>query len=326
MLVQLLTTYHLILTTYIVLASQKSPYFCSAMKKASFLSRLQQPIALEIDKVHIFKVAALGGLIVTVFLYLFRPFGTQVEPGGALVFLAVCLGFGLVTFCMVLIWLPLSWLFPRWFEEQRWVLWKEITMNVLVVGTIGMGNLLYMHWIAHTPLTFMAFWRWQVLTFAVGTIPSMGIALFRQWKAQERYSRKAADWSHHIEERLEKGNQAVERTDMVRLQGDNQGEQLSVPVGKIRCVEAADNYVQVFFEENGQIKSKMLRSTLKKTEDTLNAYPGFFRCHRTFLVQLAHVKHVSGNAQGYRLHLDGMEALIPVSRKQNEAIAQKFEV
>lgn len=296
------------------------------MKKASLLSRLQQPIALEIDQAHIFKVAALGGLIVTVFLYLFRPFGTQVEPGTALVFLAVCLGFGLVTFCMVLIWLPLSWLFPRWFEEQHWVLWKEITMNVLVVGAIGVGNMLFIHWIEHTPLTFSAFWRWQVLTFTVGTIPSMGIALFRQWKAQEQYSRKAADLSHHIEERLEKVNQAVERTDMVRLQGDNQGEQLSVPVGKIRCVEAADNYVQLFYEENGQIKSKMLRSTLKKIEDTLSAYPGFFRCHRTFLVQLAHVKHVSGNAQGYRLHLDGMEALVPVSRKQNEAIAQKFEV
>lgn len=295
------------------------------MKNNALSNWLQRPLALNIERGPILRMATIAGAVVAAFLFLFRPFGTTVEPGAELSYLGYCLGFGLVTFVTVLVWLPLAWLFPRWFEETRWVIGKEVLMNVLMIFLIGLGNMLYSYWLFGSTVSVKAFVYWQMLTFAVGLIPSMVIATLRQRHSQQQYSRQAADLSHQLEVRLETGApvSAIQMNPVV-IQGDNQGEALSVEVGQIRYIEAADNYIQVFYEENGQIRSRMLRATLKKAEETLSTYPGFFRCHRTFLVQVSHVQHISGNAQGYRLHLAGVTDPIPVSRKQNDAIAQLF--
>lgn len=293
------------------------------MKNNALSNWLRQPLALEIERGPMLKMATLAGAVVAAFLFLFRPFGTTVEPGALWQYLGYCAGFGLVTFVIVLVWLPLAWLFPAWFEETRWVIGKEVLMNILMIFLIGLGNMLYSHWLLGTSLSWKALLHWQLLTFTVGLIPSMVIAAVRQRNSQQQYSRQAADLSHQLEAKLEAGAPvSTIQMNQVVIQGDNQGEALSVEVGQIRYIEAADNYIQVFYEENGQIRNRMLRATLKKAEETLSVYPGFFRCHRTFLVQMSHVQHISGNAQGYRLHLAGVEEPIPVSRKQNDAIAQ----
>lgn len=59
-------------------------------------------------------------------------------------------------------------------------------------------------------------------------------------------------------------------------------------------------------------------------EENLAEFPEFYRCHRTYIVNLQKVKHISGNAQGYKLHLENIDTLIPVSRSLNEGIAAKF--
>ena len=82
--------------------------------------------------------------------------------------------------------------------------------------------------------------------------------------------------------------------------------------------------MQVFYVQDGQLKNRMLRTTLKKMEDALAEHSQFFRCHRTYLVNLEKVQRVSGNAQGYRLHLEALEETVPVSRNLNEVIQQRF--
>ena len=118
---------------------------------------------------------------------------------------------------------------------------------------------------------------------------------------------------------------AEDPTPTLNLKGDNQNETLKIPTASLLYLEAADNYVQVFFQKEGSIEHGMLRSTLKKMEVQLNGHPQFFRCHRTYIVNLNKVKHVSGNAQGYKLHLGNSERLVPVSRSLNEEIVERFK-
>jgi DNA-binding LytR/AlgR family response regulator len=59
-------------------------------------------------------------------------------------------------------------------------------------------------------------------------------------------------------------------------------------------------------------------------EEALAPYPQFFRCHRAYIVNLAAVEHVSGNAQGYKLHLKDVAELIPVSRNLNSVLSSKL--
>jgi DNA-binding LytR/AlgR family response regulator len=111
----------------------------------------------------------------------------------------------------------------------------------------------------------------------------------------------------------------------VTLVGENQNETLTLQAEQIVYLAAQDNYVQVFFLEKEQLKSRMLRATLRKLEETLLHWPQFVRCHRTFVANFDLVEKVSGNAQGYRLHLHGVEETIPVSRNLNEMVRNRLQ-
>ena len=87
---------------------------------------------------------------------------------------------------------------------------------------------------------------------------------------------------------------------------------------------AADNYIRIFYLDNNSVKNLLVRSTLKSAEEKLAPYENFYRCHRSYLVNLNYLRHISGNATGYKLHLEGTDTLIPVSRNLNSEISDKI--
>lgn len=263
-------------------------------------------------------ISALGsGLFVALFLYFFRPFGTTVSAGAEMRFMQVCAFFGLVTAVITLLVNALTRVLPKVFEEEHWVVGKEIAFNLFFVGCIGFGNLLLAHFLWQVPLVGKTFWLWQGITFAVGIFPIVVGAMIGQMKRSRKYIAEAAQIVPKPHP------QHDEQTIWVLLEGDNQNEQLRLHPGQIVYIAAADNYVQVYFLENETLKKRLLRATLKKMEDAVAEYTFLFRCHRTYLVNMDLVQKVSGNAQGYRLHLLHTEDTIPVSRNLN-AVVQKM--
>jgi DNA-binding LytR/AlgR family response regulator len=53
-------------------------------------------------------------------------------------------------------------------------------------------------------------------------------------------------------------------------------------------------------------------------------HQNFYRCHKSYVINLDQVNHISGNAQGYKFHLKSAEDLIPVSRSNNEFVKNYF--
>jgi DNA-binding LytR/AlgR family response regulator len=146
------------------------------------------------------------------------------------------------------------------------------------------------------------------------------MALYRRYAAEARQA--SAEIATDDEER--KPAQVKPSVPKLTLRGDNQKEELSLSAEDIFFIASADNYVKVQYREAGQLKQVMLRSTLKKLEDQLSAYPEFLRCHRMFLVNLNGVKEVSGNAQGLKLHLSGIDEAIPVSRGLTDTVRERL--
>lgn len=282
------------------------------------LDWLRQPYPFDRSWSHSVRAAIWAGLFVAFFLFLFKPFGTQVSAGTEWIFARYCLYFGLVTAAVTLLFNGVCRFFPAVFDEEKWVVWKEVLFNIVFIACIGFGNMLLAHFSWKTPLSARSFLVWQGLTFAVGIFPALIGALIGQMRLSKKYIAEAAQLS-----RPAPSPQAVSHRDVV-LSGDNQNETLRLDAAQIAWLSAADNYVQVFFFENDVLKSRMLRATLKKMEEALSDCPQFFRCHRTYVVNLDRVTGVSGNAQGYRLHIAGAENTIPVSRNLNEAIRQKL--
>lgn len=271
-----------------------------------------QPYPFERRWAAMLRTAFWSGVFVTLFLFFFKPFGTQIRPGAEGEHLLVCGYFGLVTVFISLLFNAVCLQLPGIFDEEKWNIWKEILYNLGFIGCIGMGNLLLAHLLWNVPLNGRAFWIWQGLTFGVGIFPTFFGAFLTQMKLSKKYGAEAA--------KLHLPAVHPSLSSPVTLVGENQNEVLSLNADQIAYLAAQDNYVQVYYFENQVLRSRMLRSTLRKMEDALAAWPQFFRCHRTYLVNFDTIEKVSGNAQGYRLHLRDLEETIPVSRNLNDTV------
>ena len=95
----------------------------------------------------------------------------------------------------------------------------------------------------------------------------------------------------------------------------------------ILLITAADNYIKIYStQENGSVLSSLKRLTMKNAEDILCSNDNrFFRCHRAFIIRIDKVEHITGNAQGYKLNIPGIDFVVPVSRSLNNIIADKLK-
>ncbi|RYZ20584.1 MAG: LytTR family transcriptional regulator, partial [Sphingobacteriales bacterium] len=90
-------------------------------------------------------------------------------------------------------------------------------------------------------------------------------------------------------------------------------------------IESSDNYSTVVYLKNNQPVKTLLRSSLSRLETQLSGNAVLVRCHRSFIVNLENVEKVTGNAQGYKLHLHEGNFQIPVARKYNDTLVAQLK-
>jgi DNA-binding LytR/AlgR family response regulator len=89
---------------------------------------------------------------------------------------------------------------------------------------------------------------------------------------------------------------------------------LEIPIADLILLEAADNYCKFHYLKDQQRKVKVLRMQMKVAEASLSNAPGFYRCHRSYLVNGQMIETVLGAAQNYRLKVRHLDEPTPVSR------------
>ncbi|MDO5321802.1 MAG: LytTR family DNA-binding domain-containing protein [Bacteroidia bacterium] len=102
-------------------------------------------------------------------------------------------------------------------------------------------------------------------------------------------------------------------------------ESISVSPADILYIESVANYLNIHYFQDGELKQKRIRNTLKSVEETLGDYPFLLHCHRAFLVNTRFITHVEGNSAGCQLHLFSMDRTIPVSKANIEALRQALQ-
>jgi len=253
---------------------------------------LSQPYPFSTQPGQRLRTALCIGLFVFLFLFIFKPFHLGERGTGALAAVTMCYGgicFGVLAVCFLL----LPRLLPGVFREDRWTVAKEILHTLACVLAVSAGNIVFTHFYFHENFSVGMVLRFLWWTFSVSVIPIVIMVLLRQIRLMKSFSRQAAE----LDKELEK---PTDDEEVVFL-----------------YAEAADNYVKVFYRGQPQ---ELIRSSLKQLEEQFKGSHRIFRCHRTYLVNLDQVVHISGNAQGYKLHLEGVEQVIPVSRSLNEQI------
>jgi hypothetical protein len=285
---------------------------------------IHRPFPLDAPSVKSFRYTFYAALCVFMILVLLQPFGIN-EPENTSLILNAAL-YALVTFVITsLNTFLLPRLFPTVYREEKWTVGKEFMHMCWHLVPISFGNWLLTHWLYGAKLSWHTLFSFFWITMVVGIFPLWLNVLLKQQRLLKKYQTGA----HRLDEQLKQPEPTPQPiiTDSpatIVFTSENGKEQFTIDPINIRYITSADNYVRIYYVKGNQSASYLLRNTLRKAEEVLADDPKFFRCHRAYIVNLAEVEHVSGNAQGYKLYLKDMEETIPVSRNLNKELSERL--
>jgi hypothetical protein len=265
------------------------------------------------------------GVFIGLFLIVFQPFDSNTIPDKTfrIVFLG---GFGLVAMITSFIYsLLLRFLFPRWLEEKNWTTGKEIIATSSIIFIVALANMVYTNTVFHRTFELIQIPYWALITMVVSIIPVAFSVMLRQGKMSRESEGLAKVMNVDIEHRREETPVKInEASGTWIFTAENEKEKFETDKNKLLFIESADNYSSFYVFENNKVNKQLLRGSLKKMEEQVRD-PSLYRCHRTYIVNLSKVISVSGNAQGYRLHFDGTDLTVPVSRNLGKELKAKLQ-
>jgi len=248
-------------------------------------------------------------LFVAFFMITFQPFGLNEYQGQYK--LIVLAGYGMVTFAILLIdMIALPAYFRENFREEKWTVMKELLYFLLILFTIGLGNLLYSSWYLGFRLNFSNVLIFQGFTIAIGIIPITALTIIKQSylnrKNKERAAQITSELIHHRYENTDEN--------LVRITSEGGKEEINLMARDLIFIKSDGNYITVDYLKNGKSTRILLRNTMKYAEELLAPFPPVYKCHRSWLINIEKIVKVTGNSQGLRLQLEGFEEDIPVAR------------
>ncbi|SDL82674.1 LytR/AlgR family response regulator transcription factor [Siphonobacter aquaeclarae] len=275
-------------------------------------SLLRQPFPLfERDRETL--LLCLGtGLFVGLFLAVFQPFGTA-----AVTFSYKYLylfGFGAVSGAVLLVhYFVAPVLFPSFFSEKTWTVGRNIGFILAHFLFIGVANYFYNNLFFESGHNhgIPGLAGMVASTFLLGIFPAAGFTLTRYIQQLKRYSSPPQPVPAPVP------------AETFTFVAENGRDTLTVTLGELRYIESADNYSEIVSVRDGQVRKDLLRSSLSRLEAQLHG-DSVLRCHRSYIVNRGQVAKVTGNAQGYKLHLNGVEIPVPVARKYADVVMAPF--
>jgi len=239
-------------------------------------------------------------VIVFLILYFLQPFGFSMYSGNKLL---ASLLFGAVTFlcCLLFQWLVSS---PLQKRVKPWRIWHEALTDLGLVLFIGLCNFVLFSFVFHYPFRLnicLLFLYWTLIIGVIITALSTGLSYYRFLRGQ-------------LDALLDKTTEQQEGISITIHDTRVRGNDISLPINDLLCVEAQKNNVAVFYLKDGKMKREEVQTTFAAVLDDLGSYDNIFQCHRSFIVNLNSISSAKGNSNGYTLELGGGLVTVPVSR------------
>lgn len=285
---------------------------------------LSRPYHLHTSARYHARAALYFGGFVFLFLQVFKPFGlvhlSERLPMLTMGYGAVCTG------VMLLLNLGVPRLLPDWFSDAGWTVRRELIWSAVNVALIGLGNALYTAGIGLAPWSFATIGNFTLFTVSVGLFPIALSVVLNEARLYREYARRSAHINKELEEQEETPLPPEATGDRIRIPSEGLTEDLELDADALYFIRTADNYIEVYHRSGKSMERSVLRGSLKAVEEALAGNERFMRCHKSHLVDLRKVQHVSGNAQGLKLHVEGIEDPIPVSRQLTSLVRARLAV
>ncbi len=279
---------------------------------------LCQPYVAYTTGWHNLPLVVGSSVFIFLFLYIFEPFQIYTITDSSYK-LRLILGYTLVPpFCVLFMIEVLGRIFPKVYHEKGWTVGSEIMFVMGLVLLLAIGNFAnsVLQNSDKIPATTGGFFSMLFYTGVISFFPAVAFVWFRHYRLNQYYGRPVqviAEESLSSTESKETEFETSVNESILSLVAENGKDKLMILPRHLCYIEADDNYITVVFQEGQKLRKELLRSSLGRIESQITA-SYIRRCHRSYMVNLQKVYRVSGNAQGYKLHLWQVAEPLPVSR------------
>lgn len=269
-------------------------------------SKFNQLIQLFNEKLKIILSISFG---IFLFILFFQPFTIErFDFNDRLLFIA---GFGVIVFLsMFLVRIVLPWVLKKRNLAGEDPVLNSYMEGLLILVLCSVAFTFYLRYVGSINIYFYTVFKVTLISF----VPLVILKIYDDYKMLVRLNESLASERNLIQNQIEKYEEEI-LNKSIDFTSETGSESISLTVAELVFVQSADNYVEIVFSEGGIIRKKVIRSTLKNTENLLKQYPNFMRVHRTCIVNLHHIEKLHHGAGSHWITLKGFEEKIPVSRQ-----------
>lgn len=268
------------------------------------------------------------GTFIAFFLIVFKPF--QIDLWVTEYKTLKLIAFGFISFIVpTFISFFIEFAVPKKITEDSWKIWHEILALICVVCGIALGNLILGNYLHITRFSLEGYFNALIVVLTIGAFPITFYVLNTQNKLLKinlenaRQINTGIEKMHIAEIKDVKGHEEQVSADLIFI-SENEKDKLMLKPSQLLYIESADNYSNIVFIDGGTKKKQLMRSSLKRIESQLTSN-FIMRCHRTFIINLQNVKHIEGNAAGYKIYFPESDEVIPVSRSYSNSVIEKLK-
>ena len=259
---------------------------------------------------------------------IFKPFGLEGGQWQSYLHLICLFVLGLFSCFTTEVILRYMLHMPRSYERGiNYIISRNLRFQIINTPLVALFICLYRHLMMSSLVKSNQFSLSNYLeTLAIIAFLSFAIGLYWRFKFRNKYLTMELEETKLLNEELKKKQEPelflpheVEKPNEKPLQQElkltgTTNESVTLQISYLLFIEAVGNYVKICHQRDGQVRTDMLRATMKQMEETLKDYPMVVRCHRAFLVNLCQVEQIISHSGSTQLLIKYCHESLPVSR------------
>lgn len=103
---------------------------------------------------------------------------------------------------------------------------------------------------------------------------------------------------------------------LIKFPDENGNVKVSILSHDVLYLVSTDNYVDIYYLNDGQVRKELIRNSLKKLEVFLEGQ-SIKRCHRSYMINIENIAMIKKSGQKLQAKLNHVEELIPISKTYN---------